>query len=281
MKKRKTIEEKEEETLSKKMKKDEKFIIYFDKNLQKSVGGQDILETFEKDYNVKIVDNLIPFSITFENEKMKKDDKIIIRYNGDWFIEEIDQIHSKFSTYKDHQLYFFVEGLEKCLKNLENKRYQDTIKGNKNVQQIVSNEKIESIILKLQLNLRINFTFTNTPSQTKDFLGIFLRKVQEERKKLTVLDFKTTRKAPKDLTESYKNHLMELVTERVADAIILKYPTLKSLIDEYQNPKKSEIEKKELLSSIDCIFESGRGRIEEVKRKIGKKASERVYLFYK
>lgn len=285
MKKRKSSEDQEGENKTKKKKKedqkDESLIIYLDKTLVNSVGGKDITQTLKDSFYVEIQENQIPFSITFENEKMKKYTKTIIRWNGDVFIEEIETIHSKFSKYKDHQLFFIVEGLDKCLKNMEKNVYQEIVKGNKKVAKVISNEKIESIILKLQLELRINFTFTNSIYQTKDFIALFITKFQKEKKEMGVLDFKTSTRAPKNLKESYKNHLMELVTERVADAIISKYPTLRSLVDEYRDSDKTESEKKELLSSIECVYESGRGRVEETKKKIGKKISEKVYLFYK
>ena len=67
------------------------------------------------------------------------------------------------------------------------------------------------------------------------------------------------------------------VSEKEAMAIVLKYPTMMSLMVAYEDPSLSESDKRKLLKGLDCV---GTHRGAQV-RKLGEVISARVYEMFR
>jgi hypothetical protein len=67
------------------------------------------------------------------------------------------------------------------------------------------------------------------------------------------------------------------VAEKEAMAIVLKYPTMMSLMAAYEDPNTSESDKRKLLKGLDCV---GTHRGAQV-RNLGETISARVYEMFR
>eukprot|EP01080_Neovahlkampfia_damariscottae_P001174 gene1174-10688_t len=297
-----------DENSQNKRTKNDSLEIYFDQNIyrkkvKRKVEREEILENLKTNFSQKcnIIEqnNPIPNTILFKMNNNFLTKVIYIQPSSEKFVKENSTMVAYFTSIK-HQLVKYINentqneeiskidfflilesfNMQYCkvLTELSKKCRED-----KTYRPNFAPKKTLQVITELQINLDINTRETQNSEETSDFLNTFVLNLFTNEKKMTILDFQTTKTdSSKDPSETFKNGLLQLgIPEIKVNAIVNKYPTFKSLTDEYYFSNKTEKEKLSLLTNIEVIYPIGQNRINEEKKKLGKSISEKIYNYFK
>ncbi|CAK72713.1 unnamed protein product (macronuclear) [Paramecium tetraurelia] len=149
-------------------------------------------------------------------------------------------------------------------------------------------QEFDQFVLDLQLNNKVDVINTKSQKQTiEEIAQCLLCSVQWKKKqnKIPCLfrdrgDFSLFKAENAGITNTYELYWMAMLTqipgisEAKARAIVLKYPSVKSLINAYKN---TDIEKRpHLLSEIEVV----QGIVQQTSKKLGNTISEQLYILF-
>jgi hypothetical protein len=182
-------------------------------------------------------------------------------------------------------LILLVEGLHSYIKSIEQARYKrvmaDVNKTGKSKKakndDVPALANIERALLEIQLIHGVRIFETANAASTVQFIAQMTKNLAEApyKKRTSVLDFKTSASAPSSsengrkkpkLSEVWRRQLTEIpsVSEKIANVVANKYPTVKSLINAYD---KCTGNGENMLKDLQV----------DQKRKVGPAASKSIY----
>ena len=316
MNKRKEFQDENSQNKLKKLKEND-LEIYFDQNIypaknekeekklkSKGIAGKGLILKLKENFNqnCKIIEknNSIPNTIFFKlNQKFLKQ-IIYIQPSSENFIinnhtmisyfnnikEQIEKYFEKEQVVEEEEenLKFFLilESFTKTYNRITTEIYKK-MSENKTYRPGFNPKKCHEIITELQIDLDINTRETQNSDETSDFLITFIMNLLKKENEITSLDFKISKiSSIKDSKEFLKSFLLELsIPEIKVNGILKKYNSIKLLSNEYYFSNKTENEKINLLTNLECIYPAGQNRMIEEKKKIGKAISQKVYNHFK
>jgi hypothetical protein len=272
--------------------------IIVDENFSKIKNGEIIIEAIqEDDIEIKKKKLISEYSLKMKKiieeeeeeeeveEKIKYKSLYIIYINEEDMIEKIKKLIKLFEKIsEEYQIIVIIEGLEKKLKSIERKAYEERLKtpkkskenGTENNARKEKIEKerelLENLIIKYEVEYNIRIKETKNYKETIEYI----KGVNEvfsglpNKKKDSIYDL-TKNKVKSDKKELWRRQLMEIpsISENISNCIIKKYPTFSSLNRIYNDKKVDEDLKKTLLSDLKYND-----------RKIGNNISLKIFQFF-
>eukprot|EP01118_Nematostelium_gracile_P003988 TRINITY_DN14735_c0_g1_i1.p1 TRINITY_DN14735_c0_g1~~TRINITY_DN14735_c0_g1_i1.p1 ORF type:complete len:436 (+),score=134.93 TRINITY_DN14735_c0_g1_i1:1196-2503(+) len=289
-KKRKQIEKEEQKQLKefekqatkKKKSKAEciaEMTVHLDVGLVSSVGGGDILASFQKQCKVEITNLKVKQSIEWIRRTIPivTESQVVVRLVASQLGNLIfqQQIYPFFKqirdTHPERSVIYVIEGMEDYL------RTQKYLATNDVNSMVISRQDIDKIIVWLQIEAKAQVWETNSTQETSDYLWRITQSIATlpHKEEMSFVGF-CAESVVRESKDTWLAQLMQIngVSYQVAKTITTTYPTFQSLMKMYESTGMTEKAKENLLANLE------RDAVTPVSRKLGPSISKKVYAVF-